>query len=539
MTSDEALSGLAELLTDDFMEQLEREACEASLYQFVKQAWPIIEPGTVFVDNWHIRTICAYLEAFHYNRLPDKRLIINVSPAAAKSLIVSVMYPAWAWCTEPTERFLTVSNEQGLATRDARRMKQIVTSDWYQRKWPTTLANDQNEKTLFANDSHGSRQAIGITASVSGKRCSVLVIDDPVDTKHAFSDVINKSAIDTFDQALSTRLNDLEKSGILLIMQRTRHDDLTGHLLKKVKSNWTHLNIPMRYEGRPTYDAGKDLNKPQFDDPRTKKGELMFPQRFSEKSVQALEEDLGEHGKASQLQQRPSPIGGGIIKKHWWRVWPDDQPKPICNHIFHSWDTAFSEKDMVKAAYSACTRWGIFWHEQREMYCMLALGLWFERLGYDELRGQMKLYDKEFDPDINLIERKSTGISLIQDMRRASPGRVRAYTPGRGEDKVSRAHSVSPMFQSGQIYVPNRDWALGNEAKGIVGLVDYVAEFPTGTIQSFDITDTVTQACIYLRAANWVSDHPDDKEEPYDNTDRRTDEQREDQGNTRRTAAYG
>lgn len=517
----------------------QRRECEASLEAFTRQAWPLIEPGTPLVWNWHLTTLCGYLEAFHANRLPDKRLIINVPPGTLKSILVSVMYPAWAWATSPHERFLAISNEQGLCVRDALRMKAIVTSAWYQSKWPIKLREDQNEKTLFANHRTGHRQSQGITAATTGKRGSILLIDDPMDAKQAFSEVIRKAVNETYDQSLSTRLNDQVTSGVLLIMQRLHEDDLTGHLLKKTKTRWTKLVIPMRYEGVPTFDAGKDIGRPELNDPRTQKGELLFEAKFPKKAVDALEEDLGEYGAAGQLQQRPVPEGGGIIKKHWWRIWPDDQALPVCTHIFHSWDTAFSEADSKLAAYSACTRWGIFWHEQRERYCILALGLWFDRVGYHELRAKVKEFDKKYQPDANLVEKKATGITLIQDLRRASPGRVRVYTPK--EDKISRGHSVSPMVQSGLVYVPNKTWAVGSLDKKTPGLIDYIADFPGGSPPAPDVFDTMTQALIYLRSMRWAGDHPDDHDDIEDvpRHDGRSDEEKEDHAPSRRRAIYG
>jgi len=506
---------LAELA---ILSEIEKRECEQSLAQFTKSAWHIIEPNTELIWNWHLDTVCGYLEAFHNNQLPDKRLIINIPPGTLKSILVSVMYPAWTWIKEPGTRYLSITNEQGLAIRDALKMKQIITSEWFQSKWPLAFQKDQDEKTLYANEGRGFRQSQGITAANTGKRGDCLIIDDPIDAKHAFSDVIRQSVNDTWDQSLSSRLNDLTKSGVILIMQRVHELDLAGHLLNKVKSKWTVLSIPMMYEGKSTFDAGIDLVRPELNDPRTKKGQLLFPEKFPKRAVESLIEDLGEFGTSAQLQQRPSPAGGGILKKHHWRVWPDDISLPLCSHIFHSFDTAFSERDSKTAAYSACTRWGIFWHEQRERYCILALGMWFDRLGYDELRKKVKELDKQHKPDINLIEKKSTGITLIQDLRRASPGRVRAYSPGRGEDKISRAHSVSPMLEGGLVYIPNKVWALGN-GKDQLGLIDYAALFPSGGPPSADITDTITQALIYLRAGNWTSDLDDDIEEVVDMSD--------------------
>jgi predicted phage terminase large subunit-like protein len=240
-----------------------------------------------------------------------------------------------------------------------------------------------------------------------------------------------------------------------------------------------------------------------------------------------LKEDLGEYGAAAQLQQRPVPTGGGIIKSHWWRIWPDDMPLPPMEHIFLSYDTAFSEKDMKDSAFSAMTRWGVFWHEQRQRYCLMCLGRWYDRIGYDELRTKAKELDKKHDPDAHLIEKKATGISLVQDLRRALPGKVRSYTPGRGEDKVSRAYSVSPMFQAGLVYAPNKQWATSTDEKK-PGLIKIVSAFPNGAPPCADLTDTVTQACLYLRNGYWVShpddDDPDDNNEPLHDEDEEEDE---------------
>ena len=132
-------------------------------------------------------------------------------------------------------------------------------------------------------------------------------------------------------------------------------------------------------------------------------------------------------------------------------------------------------------------------------------------MSYDELRKSAKEWDVLYEPDCHLIEKKATGISLIQDMKRAVPSKIRSYSPGKGEDKISRAHSVSPMFESGLIYIPDKLWAKKQQEKDDDGLIDYVAKFPNGEPPSADLTDTVTQACIYLRSGYWVS-HPDDED---------------------------
>jgi len=141
----------------------------------------VIEPGTPLIWNWHLDTICGYLEAFGERRI--KRLIITVPPGSMKSILVSVMYPAWIWARIPERRFYSVTNEQGLAIRDSLRMRLIVGSEEYQSRWPMGFLRNQDEKSLFANDRLGHRQSVGLTGAQTGKRGDDLLIDDPADAK--------------------------------------------------------------------------------------------------------------------------------------------------------------------------------------------------------------------------------------------------------------------------------------------------------------------------------------------------------------------
>lgn len=494
---------------DAALVEISRLDCEESLAEFTKQAWHIIEPGTTLVWNWHLDVIAAYLEHFFLRINGMKRLIMNVPPGTMKSIMLCVMGPAWLWTLQPGRRLVNLSAEIGLSTRDAMRMRDIIQSDWYQARWgdQITLEKDRGLKTNFANTEKGFRQSLGVTGNVTGKRGSDLLIDDALDAKKAFSDIECANVNHTYDQAISSRLNNLNEDGIALIMQRLRTNDLTAHLLKKKKQHWVVLRIPMEYEGQESYDPVKDLG-PEYQhlrDPRRKKNELMFPARFNRAAVEALKEDLGSYGTAGQLQQRPSPLGGGILKKAWWRKWPAGKALPYCFHVFASNDTAFSEKDHKDAAYSARTTWGVFEDEETGKNALILLEAWWARVGYPELRKKTKAHHKKFNLDVTLIEKKASGISLIQDMRRMRLP-VRGFNPGK-LDKVARAHLASPMFEAGLVFYPERQWA--DET------IDHVASFPTGAPPSADITDTVTQAAIYTKKKMWAVP-PDEDERPHD-----------------------
>src|SRR4030088_3485392 len=74
--------------------QATRERC-TSLVGFVREAWHVLEPNSVYWHGWHIDAICAHLEAITAGH--PNRLLINVPPGMMKSLLVSVFWPAWEW----------------------------------------------------------------------------------------------------------------------------------------------------------------------------------------------------------------------------------------------------------------------------------------------------------------------------------------------------------------------------------------------------------------------------------------------------------
>lgn len=490
-------------------------ACAQSLKRFVHGAWRVLEPSTPLQWNWHLDTLCAYLTAFRDRRI--RRIILNVPPGTMKSLLMSVMYPAWVWTTDPGHRTIGMSNEDKLATRDNLKMRTLVQSEWYRERWGDRVAvsSSQGEKTHFANTAHGFLMSLGIKASVTGKRGNTLLIDDPLDAMRAFSEVEAKAVNVAYDQAVNTRLNQPNEDGIAIIMQRLRTNDLSGHVLAKKKSNWVHVCIPMRYEGKPSFDPVRDLG-PEYAgvaDPRSVRGELLWPERFNADTMAAMEEDLGEYGTAGQLQQRPAPLSGGIIKKSWWRRWGEHKgteklDMPVMKHVFASWDTAFSESDLRNNAFSACTWWGIFWDDVERRDAMMLLGRWYDQAGYPALRAKALGLHKQIGSDLtHLVERKASGHSLIQDLRRNRRLRVVGYDPKNDGDKVARAYLSSTAFKAGQVYVPNRQWATE--------VIDLVGDFPTGSPLSKDVTDTVTQAVQYLRRG-WYLHHPDDDRDASD-----------------------
>ena len=285
---------------------IEKELCSRSLSEFVRMAWHVLEPGQKYIHGWHVDAICEHLEAITSEEL--NRLLINIPPGTMKSTLTSVFWPAWEWGPKglPHTRFIGASHEQGLAVRDTLKMRRLVTSGWYQSRWPTTLTGDQNQKTYYENTSTGFRQACAV-ASMTGRRGDRVVWDDPHSVEASLSVAHRETALRVFQETLPTRLNNPDKSAIVVVMQRLHEEDVSGYILAN-DLGYDHLCLPMEFEtGR------KCKTSIGFEDPRKNEGDLLFSGRFSREVVERDKKVMGVMAVAGQFQQRPAPRTGGFF----------------------------------------------------------------------------------------------------------------------------------------------------------------------------------------------------------------------------------
>ncbi len=500
-----------------FARALDRAACERSLYEFVKRAWPHLEGGQQLEDSWHIEAICYHLEALAAGEDVDggayNRLLINVPPGFAKSMLVSVMFPAWVWGPYgwPQARIICASHSMSIAERDTRRMKQLIQCEWYQRHWgaQVEMSADRNSKHAFENTMTGWRVAIS-AGGITGHRADFVLIDDPHSVDGANSDAERDSTVTWFREAVPTRLNDPRKSVIVVIMQRLHEYDISGYILDKLRE-YDHLMLPMLYD--PDRATPTKLG---FEDLREDRDELLFPERFPQWVVDRDRATMGEYAFAGQMQQSPVPRGGGIVKDADWILW--DKPEfPPVDFILASLDTAFTEKTTNDA--SALTIWGVFSgdHDKQATRVLDRYGKPFaaprsnttegmskailmyafnERLEFHALVKRVAEACKQFKVDRILIEGKASGISVAQELRRLYANEdwgVILINPG-AQDKVARLNSVQHLFSEGLVYAPDKAWAEM--------VIRQVASFPKG--KHDDLVDTVSQALRHMRETSML-----------------------------------
>jgi predicted phage terminase large subunit-like protein len=447
-----------------------------ALPDFICEAWHVVEPGTPYVPGWHLDAIAEHLTAVTQGEI--RNLIINIPPRHMKSLSVCVFWPCWEWTTNPYIRWLFSSYSDRLATRDSLKCRRLIQSPWYQERWGSVfrLTGDQNEKTRFENDQAGYRLATGVGGAATGEGGDRLVVDDPIKAKDADSEAVRTSANTWWDETMSTRGNDPKTVAKVIIMQRLHEDDLTGHVLAKMREGgeqYEHLCLPAEYEPR-TYTSGIG-----WSDPRTEDGALLWPARFGVTELVTLKKNLGSYGASGQLQQTPVPRGGGMIKRAWWRYY---RVRPSrFDQVVDSWDMTF--KDTTASDYVSGQKWG---RVGADVYLLARV---HDRMDFPTAQQAVKTLAAL--PPIapaKLVEDKANGSAIIASLRSIVAGLIPVEPMG---SKQARAAAVSPFIEAGNAYLPDPEIAPWIE--------EFIAEcaaFPLGAYD--DDVDAMSQALARL-----------------------------------------
>lgn len=313
------------------LQKVRAELARRSFAEYVRQAWPVIEPGTPLVWGWAVDAICEHLEAV--TRGDIKRLVINVPPGSMKSKLTAVLWTTWSWLHKPHYKFLSSSYALSLAERNNVECRRILQSEWYGSNFGIGISSEEGGKVNFSTDHLGVMRAISVGGATTGYRGDSFIIDDPHDVSKAESDAKRSEAVQWFIESAQTRLNSLRDSSIIVVMQRVHEEDVTATALEM---GYEHLCIPMRWDEslRKTTSIG-------WTDPRKEDGELMWEERFPRKELDTLERNMGAYAVAAQMQQTPAPRKGGLIQVDNIEVIDELPDEPFI--AVRAWDFAGTE----------------------------------------------------------------------------------------------------------------------------------------------------------------------------------------------------
>jgi predicted phage terminase large subunit-like protein len=457
-------------------QEVRDRARAADLTCFVHAAWPILEPATQLKWNWHLDLICDHLTAVAKGQI--RRLIVNVPPRSMKSLLCTVFYPVWRWCTEPQRRFMFVSYSEELSSDHSVFRRNVLSSEMYRNGCGrgVRFSKDQNLKTQYENTKRGVMFSTSIFGSATGKGCDELIVDDPMNARKAFSDPERETTNRNFDATFRSRLNDPATGAIIVIMQRLHDEDLTGHLLNREPNVWTHLKLPAEFEHEQTW-----ISPVSGDSITRQAGQLLWEERFSRRVLDDLKTALGSWAYAGQYQQDPAPRAGGIIQRDWLKYYGELPAATGSFRWLQSWDCSF--KDTSESDYVV----GQVWLRVDAAYYLVDQVR--ERMDFVRTRQAIQQMTARYpQATAKLIENKANGPAVIASLRSEIDGII-PYDPV--DPKIGRLNSVSPLFEAKNIWLPEP-----SRAPWVGDFVEELTRFPKAAHD--DQVDACTQALMYM-----------------------------------------
>lgn len=315
------------------------------LSAFTRKVFDTVSTGDTFSDNWHLQAIAYHLEGCAVGNI--KRLIITLPPRSLKSISASVAFPAWLLGHDPTSNIICVSYASELAMKHSFDTRTVLEADWYLECFPQSRINpNKNTQSEFMTTKLGFRLATSVGGSLTGRGGDLVIIDDPHKSDEVNSDTKREHVINWYRNTLVSRLNNKQTGVIIVIQQRLHEGDLAGHLLDT--GEWTHLNLPAIAEEDMSIPIGPGKSY------QRKVGDVLHPDKEPVAVLEKLRAEMGSYDFAAQYQQRPAPLGGGIIKWNWFkRRYTKPPVKQECDWVIQSWDTASSTGQMND--YSVCT----------------------------------------------------------------------------------------------------------------------------------------------------------------------------------------
>ena len=456
------------------IEEVDCALAQASLFHFTKQMWPVLEQKE-FLGGWHIEMICEHLEAVSAGQI--KRLIINVPPRHMKSLTTSVFWPMQDWLKNPERQFLFSSYAHNLSIRDSVKSRRVFQSKKYQgilqhAQPDLVLVGDQNTKIRFENNMLGYRLATSVDGATTGEGGDIIVVDDAHNVKDGESETKRVSTLEWWDEVMQTRLHSPKTGAFVVIMQRVHQEDLTGHILAK-EHGWDHVCLPARYEGR-----NRVVSSIGAKDPRTEIDEALWPIQYGNKELSKLERSLGSYGTAGQLQQRPSPRGGGMMKVEKIKLIDDFNPNFIVRTVRY-WDKAGTEDptNKKKSARSA----GVLIHLMKTGNVIISdavKGKWSYLGRENRIKQVAELDAGQFGKaKVQVWTEQEPGSGGKESAERTVRMLVQEGYVARSDrpagDKITRAQPISAAIEAEMVSVVKGEWVH-----------EFLAElesFPTGT----------------------------------------------------------
>lgn len=472
---------------------LRQELARRCLAAFVLYTRPDYQMG------WVHRRVCEELDNFLQAVVDKKspRLMLTMPPRHGKSELASRCFPAYALGRYPDMSIIATSYSSDLSSRMNRDVQRLMDDEPYRVLFPdaglsaknirsTAQGNYLRNSDIFEIVGHkGVYRSTGVGGGITGQGGSICIIDDPVkDRAEASSPTISQNIWDWYTSTLYTRL--APGGGVIVIQTRWSESDLSGRLLEAAAKGegdqWRLVSFPAIAEE---------------DEEFRKAGEALHPERYPLEQLQKIRAAIGERDWAALYQQRPAPAGGCVFQEAWLnRTWlPKALPKRW-DAVVQSWDMAFKG---TEASDFVC---GQLWGKAGPDLYLLdqERGRFSFTESLDAVRRlsvRAQAYTRA--PVRVLVEDKANGPAVIDVLKKEIPGVIPVQPDG---SKEGRANAVTPLFEAGNIVVPDSSMApwMREWKQELLG-------FPFGAHD--DQVDSAVYACRHLTAGTRLAFAPE------------------------------
>lgn len=438
-----------------------------SLKSFLHNAFSILNPSCDFLWNWHIEYLCDVLEQVAKGEI--KRVLINIPPRYLKSVICSVAFPSWLIGIDPTKRVIVASYSKTLAQKHSTDCRIVMQSEWYKKTFPhTQIAVGSNEKMKFCTTQNGFRFATSTGGTLTGEGGDILILDDPHNPVGIYNKQNRKKVVNWFTGVFSSRLNNKRNGAMIVIMQRLHCEDLSGYILEqneKIKERnknsksknkqpeWFCIELPAIAE--------EECNYTLFDkNYKTRKvGNILHPRMEGQQELATIKSELGEYNFSAQYQQNPIALDGNMIKQKWLKYFKIEQIITLYNkdslQYYISIDCASglgTENDFTAIA--------VFTIQDCKFYLVKMHRL---KIQYPDLKNKIVELIDTYKPKVVLIEDKSNGSSMIQDLN-TQYNFIIPIKPTKS--KELRVNDILTTLEAGNLLIAEaQDWTAELESE--------------------------------------------------------------------------
>lgn len=451
----------------------------ADFWCFVELMFPALHPAEPLNFAPYLEYIASALMRVEDGKY--RRLLINLPPRHMKSVLTSVLYPAWRLGRNPAAKFICISYSDDLAHDLSNLSRKAMLSPLFGKIFPGSCL-DKTRVDYIRTPQGGYRYSTAVGSHVTGFGADEIIIDDPIQPEDATSESAKLRFRSWLASSVLTRFNNPNLGALILVMHRLAPDDPSADFESLADCK---IKLPLIAEkSEKVAWNGRIIF-------RREPGEPLNPNRLDLQAIERLRASLPPHVFASQYQQRPTVGGSGMLSIDKWRRY-NLTKAPVFELTIHSWDIGATTTGNA----SVCTAWGLAKNGAGQDAVYLA-SVQRLRLELPEVLAAIRAANQSEHPSLIIIDERGVGLGVYQQLVREGYRQVKGSNKTsdpmerEGQPGLKPSASKVDRFGKAALQIADGRVLLPTEATWLDSFLNEVAGFPN--IADKDQVDSMTQ----------------------------------------------